>query len=516
MVGARASRKPRPCRTCKIRKVKCDEKFPICRRCESTGRNCDGYGIWGGGGRTRSTPTNNMETSSPPSAMPKLSVPRSLTTSSRITPEEQFYFEWFYGKSVPKLPGVFGSRFWDTLAFQASVVGPAVLHSIVALGAVHKREVLKDLEADRPSAIPIHVCDEQEEFIQGQFSKVVHCLQPTASNNNTESVRIALISCLVLVSLEILRGRYQTGRIHLQNGLKLVRSTFTSVSWLEYDTVDQVSKFLEMFICIMEAFHRLQLQLQIFDQHVSLKYTMKQYPIYEIPVANFRDLGEARRHLDYFLKEVIQLSHYAATVDKGSHSYELLNAQSRIQAELEMWFGVLSASIDGFQVNTSITAGFSYKFLILYYTMSRIMIQTCLDTENESVYQNFTSDFIFLLSQAVDIKLLASTWHREGVWNSKLAAFIAHKVVDIEERDFHNGISVNNDFPTAELPGVEERTFLLSRVSLPTPPELYLIKGVEVVLSDDNTGKVKLMYKQRDKSGNWQVLSAEFDAPNAN
>ncbi|CAG8952466.1 hypothetical protein HYFRA_00001213 [Hymenoscyphus fraxineus] len=470
--------------------------------------------------------------------MRKLSVPKSLTVSPRITSEEQFYLEWFHRKSVPKLPGVFGSRLWDTLAFQASVVGPAVLHSIVALGAVHKREVLEDLEADRSSVIPIPVCDEQEESIQRQFSKVVHCLQPTAFNNNTESVRIALISCLVLVSLEFLRGRYQTGRIHLQNGLKLVRSTFKSVSWLEYDTVDQ---------CIMEAFHRLQLQLQLqmFDQHVFLKYTIKQYPVFEIPFANFRDLGEARRHLDYLLKEVVQLSHDAATGDKDPHSYELLNAQSRIQAELEMWFRVLAASTDSFELNTSITDSFSYKFLLLYYTMSRIMIQTCLDTENESVYENFTSDFVFLLSQAVDIavalqlnisdttvslpgsisdigwipplyytalkcrnhrvrihavKLLASTRHREGAWNSKLAAFVAQKVVVIEERDFYSDISANDEFPTAELPGVGE-------LLLPTPPELYLIKGVEVVLSDDNTEKVKLMYKQRDEAGNWQVLS---------
>lgn len=32
------------CITCKIRKIKCDEEKPSCRRCTSTGRTCDGYG----------------------------------------------------------------------------------------------------------------------------------------------------------------------------------------------------------------------------------------------------------------------------------------------------------------------------------------------------------------------------------------------------------------------------------------------------------------------------------------
>lgn len=31
------------CRTCKIRRKKCDETKPACHRCTSTGRKCDGY-----------------------------------------------------------------------------------------------------------------------------------------------------------------------------------------------------------------------------------------------------------------------------------------------------------------------------------------------------------------------------------------------------------------------------------------------------------------------------------------
>src|SRR5206468_3020953 len=34
----------------RTRKVKCDEGRPACLRCVTTGRVCDGYGLWGGGG----------------------------------------------------------------------------------------------------------------------------------------------------------------------------------------------------------------------------------------------------------------------------------------------------------------------------------------------------------------------------------------------------------------------------------------------------------------------------------
>lgn len=33
------------CVTCEIRKVKCDEGKPFCKRCCETGRNCDGYAV---------------------------------------------------------------------------------------------------------------------------------------------------------------------------------------------------------------------------------------------------------------------------------------------------------------------------------------------------------------------------------------------------------------------------------------------------------------------------------------
>ncbi|KAH8648558.1 hypothetical protein BX600DRAFT_116313 [Xylariales sp. PMI_506] len=44
MMARRGSQKVRTgCATCKILKVKCDEKKPFCDRCTNTYRQCDGY-----------------------------------------------------------------------------------------------------------------------------------------------------------------------------------------------------------------------------------------------------------------------------------------------------------------------------------------------------------------------------------------------------------------------------------------------------------------------------------------
>lgn len=140
-------------------------------------------------------------------------------------PEEQGYFEWFRRRSVLKLPGIFGACFWDTLVLQASADEPVVLHAVLALGAVHKKQVL---HVHRPR-VNRDMHDEQEEFVLRQYSKAINWLQPHFLARNKESLRIALITCLVFVSLEFLRGHCRTGNIHLQSGLQLVDNEFTSI-----------------------------------------------------------------------------------------------------------------------------------------------------------------------------------------------------------------------------------------------------------------------------------------------
>lgn len=73
----------------RIRKVKCDEGRPACERCVTTGRVCDGYGIWGGGGNSYGN--RQCLVSKDGSAAPHLSMPFSVLSSG--TDEEKGYFE---------------------------------------------------------------------------------------------------------------------------------------------------------------------------------------------------------------------------------------------------------------------------------------------------------------------------------------------------------------------------------------------------------------------------------------
>jgi hypothetical protein len=120
----------------RIRRVKCDETKPACQRCLSTGRACDGYGVWAGWNRYTSSTNSN----------PNIRGPKSLTYHNMPVPlngstkEELVYFDFFCRRTALKLPGVFESTFWEHLIFQASSSEPAVLHAVIALASAHRSE----------------------------------------------------------------------------------------------------------------------------------------------------------------------------------------------------------------------------------------------------------------------------------------------------------------------------------------------------------------------------------------
>lgn len=98
--------------------------------------------------------------------------------------------------------------------------------------------------------------------------------------------------------------------------------------------------------------------------------------------------------------------------------------------------------------------------------------------------------------------------HREGIWDSRLAGFVAQEVMNVEEGTLYNGLSLN-DFQIHDRPLAEE--LLLS-----TPAEPCLVKDVDVTLSDDNAEKVELIYKKRGTNGEWHIISRELDIREVN
>lgn len=531
----------------RIRKVKCDEDRPACRRCIATGRVCDGYGIWGGGGNTyaqRAVATKRCSDM----VECKLPVPISRT---KVSTDEYALLDWFMRRTVRKLPGVFSSAFWDTLLYQASATEPAVLHAILALSSAHRKEGIdsKDLEKKK------NTVDELERSTLQQYSNAISHLQPHFSDVNKASVRVALITCLVFIYMEFLRGNYKTANSHLQTGLKLLEetqipsrtSTFNDLLILKpsQDSADD---------CIVETFIRLQVQAVLFGQLSLHFYLTPDTPEHEMSRLAFRSVNDSRQHLDRLLSAIFHFTEQCRQQVPPEDSI-FREKQQRIKAGLATWLSIYQSSQGVPGGKNMMGDPMAYQLLHIYFTMATIMADTCLEPSNQSIFDSQIQSFISIIIQSIDlsqitnssgfelkfkagdglqmsksiaelgwipplyytaikcrdhrvriqaIRLLEMKPHKEGIWDGGLAASIAREVVRIEEGDFYRGFDLHDDFPPNSIP-------VKDSLLLPVLPVSQRFHEVQVVLPDVNMGNVTLICKGRLRDGFYEDLVSEYD-----
>jgi hypothetical protein len=176
---------------------------------------CDGYGVWGGGGNFYGY-RQGSALSSAQSATPWRPASVSVLSGSQV---EKLYLEWFNCRTVKKIPGPFAVTFWDRLLLQASMTEPAVLHAVLTLSSIHKDQGNWDVSLNRGN----RSVDDPEQFMHQHYIEAIRKLQPHFLHKDRASIRVALITCVVFVCLEFLRGHFQTAPIHLESGLKVLK-----------------------------------------------------------------------------------------------------------------------------------------------------------------------------------------------------------------------------------------------------------------------------------------------------
>ncbi|KFY18951.1 hypothetical protein V493_08233, partial [Pseudogymnoascus sp. VKM F-4281 (FW-2241)] len=488
------ARKPKVktgCKTCKLRAVKCDEAKPVCRRCLSTGRICDGYGIWGGGGNaygsvSRITNPSRLPRSLPPTTTtctpPHLSSTRTLfPLQGATTQHEQRAFEYFAYRTSRKLPGVFDSPFWSSLVFQASARDPAVLHAIVALGAVDLGKASRELAG-------------AEERVRGyervalvQYNKAIASLGVHFKSRNRDARRVALITCMLFICIELLRERFKTANTHLSNGLKLLgesqrgesEETKAGVKFSINTDLESVDDYL------IEAFTRLNIHSSLFSQDTILLYTIAPHPScaeHAIPRA-FATFRIARLYLDALINAIYSLTHQVASLPPLSPiPPHFTHTQFTLRSSLSTWFQTFQTSLPALTARHPFIAPLVAPLLRTYHTMSTIILAASLHPRDELIYDahtaafksmihlfrgvweailsshaplqcgelpdppGFTADmgfipmlFFIVLKCRVGavrreaLELLEGSPHREGLWDGVMAGGVGKRVVEIEE-----------------------------------------------------------------------------------
>lgn len=111
------------CRTCKKRRVKCDEARPVCLRCSKGQYICDGYDII-----------------------------RPLTVVA-LNPAEKRSLAFYRERTAQSMCSFKELGFWDKVVLQLSHAEEAIQRMVVAIGALHEGSIAAPGELCGPSLV---------------------------------------------------------------------------------------------------------------------------------------------------------------------------------------------------------------------------------------------------------------------------------------------------------------------------------------------------------------------------
>lgn len=130
---------------------------------------------------------------------------------------ERRAFQYFTTQTASELTGYYETtNFWQLLILQASSVDSSLRHAVTAIGALHEEFASKRLsyfnEPDGKGTM----------FAVNQYTKAIGHLRRSLSSGK-QAPLTALLSCILFVCFDSLRGHFDSAMVHLQSGSKILR-----------------------------------------------------------------------------------------------------------------------------------------------------------------------------------------------------------------------------------------------------------------------------------------------------
>ncbi|PQE03011.1 C6 zinc finger domain protein [Rutstroemia sp. NJR-2017a BVV2] len=215
--------------------LQCDEGRPSCQKCLSTGRKCDGYTI----DLTRLSPEVRGD-----------SIIKQVSTHLPGTREERRGFQYFVTNTAVELSGYFDSSFWEQLILQASVAEPSLRHAVIGLGALHEDFSNRHLDMETKCDAARTACG----FATDQYTKAIGHLRRSLSCRKQKPLT-ALMSCIMFVCFESLRGHFSSAIIHLESGLKILHNSHLKSSPEDEKMIEDHIVPIFMRLCIQAVLY---------------------------------------------------------------------------------------------------------------------------------------------------------------------------------------------------------------------------------------------------------------------
>lgn len=409
--------------------MKCDEEKPYCKRCTDTGRKCDGYAVQPERKQIKSATRPDRAVDPAPQKRPSLTTTATSSRAVRrlapaelivdaaflspaVSGEDSQWIEFFSIRTGPALSNVLSHSFWSFALPQLSASEPAIRHALVALSSAHAR-----FEADAANNQLVQSAIDPN-FILRHYNEAIKQLKLHLSRD-PRSFDIALLCCLLFISLECIYGNRILVIDHLQNGLNMLRSSLAQDGEKEASS-NAIAKSIRQEV--RPLFHRLDSQTTLMGfSGSSLFYHKDKLLTLSVPRC-FDSFEHAKSSLDLLIASslgFIRSIHDGKHAEAGSVSLTGRTLQIHLLSEFSIWKNSMANFVKS--CNTLTEGDYKIeKSLRIQHTATFIWLARCTELE-ECGFDAYLPEFASIVKWS---RALITPWteSRERCLHSRLAA----------------------------------------------------------------------------------------------
>ncbi|KAM3506241.1 hypothetical protein MY11210_007637 [Beauveria gryllotalpidicola] len=214
------------CKTCKVRKIRCDETSPVCNNCTKSGRRCDGVAEPANkdGGLTFTAPLTLTHF--------------RPTQTGWLTPQEIAHLDLFRHELVYSIVGHVGTPSWKRLILQAVHEEVALCHAVVAFTALSTSGVHGDAgssdaggaggqgTASMAQSPPSSGASRENEFALRHYGKALEAMRHVFRHDDKRSINTALLCTLLCICFELRIKDPATALTHLEHVDEAITTAF--------------------------------------------------------------------------------------------------------------------------------------------------------------------------------------------------------------------------------------------------------------------------------------------------
>lgn len=433
-------------------------------RCYKTGRKCDGYGKTPFAVNIEAASHNSLR--EPNSAETGDSYHNYTTIIHNLAPfmilpatesaqaEAMSFFEY---TAINHLNEHHPCESWrKTLMFYSQTV-PSVRHAALALALVHRNYL------DRGFGGRVHLQQLSKDAPLFHYNRAIQLLLKQETPDGAEAMAITLLVCYLFVCFDHLAGNYVQATKHLRGDVELSRGVGRTTPSLEVETL----------------MHQVTRQIRRLDmQAVTFLIDWTPADIEETLVSTadngvFQSLDHAADRLEVLLSQVMRLRY--AMEQKTSPPASSLTIKVLLE-QLNNWLHLFEAMLLSQQPSTyhsAIPERPRISLLRLQHTIIWILLSASSMPGKEMAYDNFAPQFRQCVAHArevaaahercfekptftpevgivpvlyiigvkcrdttvrrVVLEMLRRQTIREAVWDSKTAARVVERVIELEE-----------------------------------------------------------------------------------